>query len=376
MYKRELFEQLKNMIVPQKVLILYGARRVGKTFLLNKLINELGEENVRFVTGEDRFVKEELSSQSIDSLKRFIGNKKILIIDEAQTIPNIGLNLKLIVDNIPEVAVIASGSTSFDLAAKLGEPLLGRKNLLTLFSLTAKEFIETESLESYKSKLEEILIFGGYPEVQSITEKNEKANYLSEIANTLILKDIIDLDEVRDTGKLIDILTMLAFQIGKEVSLSEIGTSVGLHKDTIAKYIHLLEKAFIIKKVRGFSRNLRKEITKTSRYYFYDNGIRNAFINNFNQLKLRNDIGELWENYIVMEKIKRHKYNRETVNYYFWRTYEQQEIDLIEEKDGNLNAFEVKYSRDKFKIPSDWKAAYPDAPVHLVNSTNFLEYVL
>lgn len=167
------------------------------------------------------------------------------------------------------------------------------------------------------------MIYGDYPEVQSIQDRNEKANYLLEIANTLILKDIINTDEIRDSGKIIDILTMLAFQIGKEVSLSELGMNVGLHKDTVGKYLRLLGKTFIIKKVRGFSRNLRKEITKASRYYFYDNGIRNAFINNFNQLKLRNDIGELWENYIVMERFKRNKYKRTIVNFYFWRTYEQ-----------------------------------------------------
>lgn len=376
MYNRELFKQLKEKITPEKVLVLYGARRVGKTFLLNKFIKEIGVSDVKFVTGEDRFIKEDLSSESIDILRRFIGDKKVLIIDEAQAIPNIGLNLKLIVDNIPNVSVIASGSTSFDLAEKLGEPLLGRKNLLTLFPLSAKEFIVTESLESYKSKLEEILIFGGYPEVQNIQEKNEKANYLLEIANTLILKDIINTDEIRDSGKIIDILTMLAFQIGKEVSLSEIGTSVGLHKDTVAKYLRLLEKTFIIKKVRGFSRNLRKEITKTSRYYFYDNGVRNAFINNFNQIKLRNDIGELWENYIVIERVKRNKYSRNLVNYYFWRTYEQKEIDWVEEKDGSLIAFEIKYNGEKFKIPTDWKNAYPKAKVNLINKLNFLEYIL
>lgn len=355
---------------------MYGARRVGKTFLLNKLIEEIGVSEVKFVTGEDRYIREELSSESIDKLKRFIGEKKILIIDEAQAVPNIGLNLKLIVDNISNVSVIASGSTSFDLAEKLGEPLLGRKNLLTLYPLSAKEFVETESLENYRSKLDEILIYGGYPEVQKIQDRNDKANYLSEIANTIILEDIINTDEVRDSGKIIDILTLIAFQVGKEVSLSELGMNVGLHKDTVAKYLRLLEKIFIIKKVKGFSRNLRKEVTKMSRYYFYDNGIRNAFINNFNQIKLRNDIGELWENYIVMERVKRNKYNRNLVNSYFWRTYGHNEIDLIEEKDGMLDAFEIKYKSQKFRVPNDWKNSYPEAKFHLINNSNFLDYIL
>lgn len=376
MYIREIYSQIQENLKPNKVLVLYGARRVGKTFLIERLVEELKEKKVKFVTGEDKWVCEELSSQSIQSLKRFVGESEVLIIDEAQKVPNIGLNLKLIVDHIPEIKVLASGSASFDLAKKLGEPLLGRKILLRLFPLSAKELIDHEGVENYKANLEETLIFGGYPELQKLNTKEEKAEYLSEVLNSLVLNDIVDLDEVKNTEKLVDILTMLSFQVGSEVSLTEIGSKVGLHKDTVLKYLNLLEKVFIIKKVRGFSRNLRNEMTKNSKYYFYDNGIRNSVINNFNTFKYRNDIGQLWENYIVMERVKRQRYSREVTNNYFWRTYSKKEIDWIEEKDGFLKAFEIKYSKDSFKVPSDWKKAYPSSEFTLINRDNFLEFIL
>jgi uncharacterized protein len=376
MYIREIYSQIQENLKPNKVLVLYGARRVGKTFLIEKLVEELKEKKIKFVTGEDKWVCEELSSQSVQSLKRFVGDNEVLIIDEAQKVPNIGLNLKLVVDHIPEIKVLASGSASFDLVKKLGEPLLGRKILLRLFPLSAKEFIDHEGVENYKANLEEVLIFGGYPELQKLKTKEEKAEYLSEVLNSLVLNDIVDLDEVKNTEKLLDILTMLSFQVGSEVSLSEIGSKVGLHKDTVSKYLNLLEKVFIIKKVRGFSRNLRNEVTKNSKYYFYDNGIRNSVINNFNIFKYRNDIGQLWENYIVMERVKRQKYSREVTNNYFWRTYSKKEIDWIEEKDGFLKAFEIKYSKDSFKVPPDWKKAYPSSGFKLINRDNFLEFIL
>jgi len=376
MYNREIFSQIKESLKPNKVLVLYGARRVGKTFLLEKLTKELGEEKVKFVTGEDKWTRKELSSESIKNLQRFIGDNEFLIIDEAQKVPSIGLNLKLMVDHISGIKVLASGSTSFNLAKELGEPLLGRKVLLTLFPLSAKEFIDDEGVENYKADIESLLIFGSYPEIQSMNSRQEKIQYLSEVINSLVINDIVYLEEVKNTEKLLDILIMLAFQLGNEVSLSEIGSKVGLHKDTVAKYLSLLEKVFIIKKVRGFSRNLRNEITKNSKYYFYDNGIRNSVINNFNDFGYRNDLGQLWENYIIMERIKRQKYNKEMVNNYFWRTYSQKEIDWIEEKDGNLKAFEIKYSKNDFKIPSDWKKAYPDSSFELINGDNFLEFIL
>jgi len=376
MYRREIYSQIKEKMKPNKVLVLYGARRVGKTFLINQFVEEYGKENIKLVTGEDRWIRDELSSQSVVNLKKFVGGNEILIIDEAQKVPNIGLNLKLIVDHLPNIKVLASGSASFDLAKKLGEPLLGRKILLTLFPLSAKEFIENDSVETYKANLEDILIYGGYPELQGLRTKEEKITYLNEVINSLVLNDILDLEEVKNTEKLLDILTMLSFQIGSEISLTEIGSKIGLHKDTVAKYLNLLEKVFIIKKVRGFSRNLRNEMTKNSKYYFYDNGIRNAVINNFNAFKYRNDVGQLWENYIIGERIKKQKYSNEVTNNYFWRTYSKKEIDWIEEKDGFLKAFEIKYGKDDVKIPSDWKKAYPDSEFSVINRENFLDFIV
>ncbi len=376
MYEREIYPKLIKNLKPNKVLVLYGARRVGKTFLIEKLVKELKGKKVKFVTGEDKGVCEELSAQSVQALKRFVSDNEFLIIDEAQKIPNIGLNLKLIVDHIPKIKVLASGSASFNLAQKLGEPLLGRKTLLSLFPLSAKEFIDYEGVENYKANLENILTFGGYPEIQKLNSKEEKAEYLREVLKSLVLNDIVDLEEVKNTEKLLDILTMLSFQVGSEVSLSEIGSKVGLHKDTVAKYLALLEKVFIIKKVRGFSRNLRNEMTKNSKYYFFDNGIRNSVINNFNNFKYRNDIGQLWENYLIMERLKRQEYSKKLTNNYFWRTYSQKEIDWVEEKDGKIKAFEIKYSKDSFKIPTDWKKAYPDSSFKLINRENFLDFIL
>lgn len=376
MYDREIYSQIVENLLPNKVLILYGARRVGKTFLIEKLVKELEGKKVKFVTGEDKWVCKELSKQSLQSLKRFVADSEYLIIDEAQKVPDIGLNLKLIVDHIPNIKVLASGSTSFNLAQKLGEPLLGRKLLLTLYPLSAKEFVDYEGVENYEANLEEILTFGSYPEVQKLDSKEKKAQYLHEVINSLVLNDIVDLEEVKNTEKLLDILTMLSFQLGAEVSLTEIGGKVGLHKDTVAKYLSLLEKVFIIKKVRGFSRNLRNEMTKNSKYYFFDNGIRNSVINNFNEFKYRNDLGQLWENYIVMERIKRQKYNKKLVNNYFWRTYSQKEIDWVEEKDGQLKAFEIKYGKGDFKVPADWKNAYPESTFKVINRENFLDFIL
>ena len=332
---------------------------------------------ILFVTGEDRLVREQLESESVERLRSFIGGNVLLVIDEAQKVRNIGLNLKLIVDHLSGVSVIATGSSSFDLAQKVGEPLTGRKTTLTLFPLSQMEIGTIENVSETAANLESRLLYGSYPDVV-LTKDNEKRSvYLKELVSSYLFKDILELDNVRNSAKLSQLLGLLAFQIGKEVSLAEVGAKIGMGKNTVEKYLDLLEKSFVIYRVSGFSRNLRKEVTKTARYYFYDNGIRNALIQNFNPLSLRDDAGALWENYLMGERMKKREYTRLFANRYFWRTYDQKEIDLVEEREGSLFGYEFKWSETaQVREPRDWRKAYPDATFEIINPTNYLPFIL
>ncbi len=374
--KRQAYNLLKQKLQENKVILLYGPRRVGKTTLLKELVKELEKrEKVKFVNGENLIIQKELSSQSIEKLKSFVGNAHLLIIDEAQKIPEIGLNLKLIIDSIPKIKIIASGSASFSLAQKVGEPLTGRKKTIHLYPLSVKELINIKDKTYYQEIFETHLIFGGYPEVFNLKSNEEKQEYLNELIDSYLFRDIFEIEQIKNSKKIKDLLTLLAFQIGKEVSLSELGNSLNLHSDTVARYLDLMEKSFIIVNIRGFSRNLRKEITKTSRYYFYDNGARNALINNFNPVNLRNDIGELWENYIIMERIKKQSYEQIFSNNYFWRTYDQKEIDWVEERQGKLFGYEIKWSGKKPKEPKIWRETYPNAEFKIIDRENYLDFI-
>ncbi len=367
---------IKNFVKQGKVVILYGPRRVGKTTLVKKFLENVKEPNI-YLNGEDIFTQENLSSQSIVKLKDFIGKAKIVVIDEAHKIPNIGLNLKLIVDNIRDVKIIATGSASFELVQKTGEPLTGRKFTLKLFPLAQLELSQRENLYETQSNLEKRLIFGSYPEVALSESNDERILYLKELVNSYLLKDILEINNIRHSDKLIKILRLLAFQIGNEISYSEIAAQVGIDKKTFENYLDLLEKVFIIFKLGGFSKNLRKEVSKSKKYYFYDLGIRNAIINNFNLLDIRDDTGPLWENYIISERIKKQEYERNYVNNYFWRTYNQKEIDLIEEKGGKLSAYEMKWSKKTIPLqaPQDWESAYPGSIFQVISQDNYLEFI-
>lgn len=360
-----------------KVSLLYGPRRVGKTYLLDKINRELSsEETIKLLSGEDRITQQNLSSSIIEQLKLFVGNCSLLIIDEAQKVPEIGLNLKLIVDHIPGIKIIASGSASFELAGNVGEPLTGRKKTYHLYPISAGEEIETFDLQFHQSLLEQRLITGSYPELYSINSEQDRQAYLHELVDSYLFKDILELENIRNARKLVDLLTLLAFQVGREVSVSELGNQLELHKNTVFRYLDLLEKAFVIRNIRGFSRNLRKEVTKTSRYYFYDNGIRNAIINNFNPIKQRNDTGMLWENYLVSERIKKQTYTRQYTNNYFWRTYDQKEIDWVEEREGRLFGYEFKYTDKKISPPRQWLESYDNAGFELINRWNYLNFIV
>jgi len=375
--KRAIIEEFKQKVRPQKVLILLGARRVGKTEFIRKYLENNVSRDYLLLNGEDQKTLDVLSDCSISNYKRILDSKKLLVIDEAQKIPDIGKKLKLIVDEIAGVRVIVTGSSVFDLTNKLGEPLVGRENSIRLFPLAQMEFAVQENYLDTVGKLEERLIFGGYPELEQYPDWNEKADYLENIVNSYLLRDILEFGGIKKADKIMDLLRLIAFQVGKEVNVEELASSLkGISRNTVESYLDLLSKVFVIYKVRGFNRNLRKEVTKMNRWYFYDNGIRNAVIRNFNTLNFRMDKGELWENYLMAERIKYNAYKRNRVNYYFWRTYDQQELDLVEEDAGILRGYEFKWnSRKKAKVPGGWKNSYPGSEFSVVNTDNYLDFI-
>jgi len=367
---------LKSLIQPGKVIVIYGARRVGKTTLLRKFLEEINNELVLFVNGDDVVAREFLENQSIEKLKDFVGQHRYLVIDEAQYIHKIGINLKLIVDHIPDIKVIATGSSSFGLAHDVGEPLTGRKFVLKLFPLAQMEISYTEKPHETRANLENRLIYGSYPEVVTLRDNKMREEYLRELIASYLFKDILALEGIRYSRKLVRLLQLLAFQIGNDVSLAEIGRQLGMSKNTVERYLDLLEKVFVIFRLSGFSRNLRKEITKSSRYYFYDSGVRNAVVGMFNPLKLRDDAGRIWENYIVSEMRKHREYQRRSSRFYFWRTYDKKEIDLVVEEGGKLSGYEIKWKQRRATPPKDWIENYPQATFEVLQRDNYLNYIL
>lgn len=372
---REQIQNLERLLSPGKVVVIYGPRRVGKTTLLHKYLEGSSEREVLFVNGDDIVARQSLESQSIDRLKDFVGKHRLLVIDEAQYIEKVGLNLKLIVDHVPGILIIATGSSSFDLAKDIGEPLTGRKYVLTLYPLAQSEISQIEKSHQTTANLESRMVYGSYPEVVTLHDNRMREEYLRELISSYLYKDILALEGIRYAKKLTQLLQLLAFQIGKEASVTELGRQLGMSKNTVERYLDLLEKVFVIYRLGGFSRNLRKEITKGQRYYFYDNGIRNALIGFFNPLNLRKDVGELWENYVIAERRKKLEYSRAGTLLYFWRTYDQKEIDLVEEAGNRLDGYEIKWKKSKVKVPRDWSDAYPGASFNAITRENYLDFI-
>ncbi len=373
--KRAVLDNFGSYLKPNKVLILLGARRVGKTQLIKKYI-ESSNEKVLQLNGEDLNNARLLEERTLENYTRLLQNIELLVIDEAQAIQDIGLILKFIVDNIEGIKVIATGSSMFDLANKLGEPLVGRKNTLFLYPLSQIEFSAYENYIQTTENQETRLIFGGYPELTHYQSWEEKQTYLREIVSSYLLKDILVFDGIKNSNKIYGLLRLIALQIGKEVSLQELGNQLQMSKNTVERYLDLLSKVFILFKIEGFSRNLRKEITKTSRWYFYDNGIRNAIINNYNSIQNRTDIGDLWENYLASERMKKQEYQKIFRKNYFWRTYDRQELDWLEEEAEKLSAFEFKWNENKkSKIPTAFEKAYPEADFEVINKKNYLDFI-
>lgn len=369
--RKELEDAINNS--DRKVIVLYGPRQAGKTTLIEMLLSE--ELNYKKYNGDDIFTQNIFSNNNLENLKRSIGEKDFLIIDEAQRINNIGLSLKLIIDNLP-IKIIVSGSVSFDLTSKVCEPLTGRTKTFWLYPLSLREVKDKIPQMENDKIIEEILLYGMYPKVWNIKGKAEKEDYLFEYINNYLYRDILTISKIKKPKKVVDLLTLLALQIGSEVSISELAKNTNLTQATVENYLDILEKMFVIFNIRGFSRNLRKEISKTSKYYFFDMGVRNALIRNFNPLSLRNDTGEMFENWVISEKIKKSNNSRVFSNFYFWRTYDQQEIDLIEESKGKIIAYECKWKKNVKKVPNDWRKTYPQSKFNLINKDNAFNFLL
>jgi len=373
MIYRFLTDDILKSLHPGFVTGLFGARRTGKTFLMEQIRDRIEGKQILMVQGDNLDVAEILSSQRLSVLTQFTAGYDYLFIDEAQKIPGIGDNLKLIVDNIPELAVFVTGSSAFDLKNKIGEPLTGRSKYFYLYPIAQLE-LKDDFLTS-KENLESRLIYGSYPQIMTATTEMERRDMLESIKNGVLLKDILELDNLKDSLFILNLLRLIAFQIGNDVSATELANRLGVSKNTVTRYLELLEKCYILFSLPGFSRNLRKEITKSHRYFFWDNGIRNVVISNFNRLSLRDDTGRLWENFCISERLKRNHNLRMHCNYFFWRTYDQKEIDLIEESDGYLTGFEFKWTEKTAKIPHEFLATYKNSTFNLIHKENYLDFV-
>jgi uncharacterized protein len=374
MISRYITKQVLRDLRPSRVVGVFGPRRSGKTVLMNLIRKKVGASQVLMVQGENLDAAEALASQRTGVLKRFIGAHKYLFVDEAQKVPNIGINLKLIVDTIQEVAVFVTGSSSFDLRNKIGEPLVGRARYYYLYPLALMETGADDYLKQ-KEMLEEQLIYGFYPQVYSAETIEQKRIELESIRDGYLLRDILELDNLKDRLFIFNLLRLIAFRIGKDISYSELASNLNVNKRTVMRYLELLEKSFVVFSHNGFSRNLRKEYSKSPRYYFWDNGILNSLISNYNRLGLRDDIGRLWENYCISERIKYQKYKKISSNNYFWRTYDKKEIDMIEEREGKLYAYECKYSKKSARPPRDFVDSYPGSEFSVINRENYLDYL-
>ena len=369
------YEPIETQLQPNKALVIYGPRRVGKTTLLQTFLKQT-HWKYKLDSGDNIRTQQILSSQDFGQILAYVEGYELLAVDEAQNIPNIAMGLKIIVDQVPGIRVVVTGSSSFELAGQVGEPLTGRKHTLTLYPLAQQELLSTYNKFELQEKLVDFLIFGSYPEVITSATRQARIEILTEIANSYLLKDILSFERVKNSRTLLDLLKLLAFQMGSEVSLTELGTQIGVDIKTIQRYLDLLEKAFVIVRLGGFGRNLRQEVTSKSKIYFLDNGIRNALIAQFNTPDQRNDLGQLWGNFMIMERLKQRVYQSIYANVYFWRTYDQQEVDLVEERDGKLFGYEFKWSQNKtVRPPKNWKSAYPNSEFAVIHPGNYQDFI-
>jgi hypothetical protein len=373
MIKREIKEQLIKNLRKGQVLVLLGARRTGKTVLMEQIKNELTGKKVLMMNGEDYDAAAILSSRKQSVLRNLVAGYDYLFIDEAQNIPQIGANLKLLVDSIPDIPVFITGSAAFDLKNRIGEPLTGRSRFFYLYPFSISEI--SHDYFSALQLLQTSLIFGNYPQVFNAVNDYERKIILENIRNGYLLKDLLQLDNLKDSLFIMNLLRNIAFQIGNDISYNELALNLNTTVKTVQRYLDILEKSFILFRLNGFSRNLRKEFSKTPRYFFWDNGIRNSIISNYSNLEMRDDIGRLWENFCISERLKKQTYAQSFSNFYFWRTYDQQEIDLIEELDSVLHAFEFKWGEKEVSAPRAFRENYQSAYFRTINRQNFYEFL-
>lgn len=374
MIKRQLQPIINDLVGSRKAIIIMGARQVGKSTLLHQILGE--REDVMWLNGDDIDVQQLFSDMTAPRMKALLGNRKVIVIDEAQRIPDIGLRMKVITDQLPDVQLFASGSSSFQLASKVSESLTGRKREFQMFPLSFTEMVRHTDLLTEIRMLPHRLTFGYYPEV--VCSPNDEQEVLRELSSSYLYRDILQIDGINKPEKLQKLLQALARQIGDQISYREIGQLIGLDSKTVERYIDILEKSYIVFRLGSYSNNLRNELKQSKKIYFYDLGIRNAVISDFRQPENRTDIGALWENFIIAERVKQISYSRDFVNLWFWRTLQQQEIDLIEEADGQLKAIEIKWNPKKanVKIPTSFSQTYPEADFQVITPQNFDQYLL
>jgi len=357
-----------------KGVVIYGARQVGKTTLVSGVIKKLNLKTLTINGDQSRFL-DILSSRDFSKIRSLVEGYELLFVDEAQRIPEIGLALKIILDNLPLIKVLVTSSSSLDLASKISEPLTGRIWTYYLYPISFLELSAYQNRAELDLSLDERLVYGSYPEIFSINGDFLKKEYLQNLSDAYLYKDLIEFGEMKNSSKIRDLLKLLAFQIGSQVSLSELGISLGMSKDTVARYLDLLEKSNIIFRLKGLSRNLRKEVTKMDKVYFFDLGIRNIVIDNLKPLKDRNDLGQLWENFLIVERMKLLAYKQRLASIYFWRTYTGAELDYIEERESSLFGFEFKSGNKISKAPDSWIENYTQAQYQYINRENYLDFI-
>ncbi len=367
-------EKIEALLFSGKVVIITGPRRVGKTTMLKRIVEKAGRPFL-YLNGEDQSTAELLERRTAENYRNLLADSDMFVIDEAQHVPDIGYIAKLLHDELPDKQVILSGSSSFEIVQKTGEPLTGRKITFELLPFAESELWGSSSPEKRTDLLRRRMVFGNYPEVYLMKSKDERVEYLRELRDSYLLMDVVKFENLRNAGKILNLLRLVALQVGSEVSYHELGRQLSMSKNTVEKYLDLLSKAYVLYKLEGFSRNLRKEITKSSRWYFFDNGIMNIVLNNLDDLSLRSDVGRLWENYIISERWKYLNISRQLARLHFWRTYDQQEIDLVEERGEALSAYEMKWKSQKQNPPIAWLKSYPQSTYQVICPDNYHGFV-
>lgn len=372
--KRTIEQKILTNLFKKSVIVIYGPRQTGKTTLVQRILEGQTGVASKYLNCDETDIQKILSEAGTSTqLKQIIGEAKLVVVDEAQRVRNIGIKLKLLIDNFPDTQIIATGSSSFELANEINEPLTGRSLEFWLHPLSTSEIYKKGDNLLFQRELDALLVFGSYPAVVTAPGLDEKKIAVSQISNNYLYKDLLKFQNLKSSEVVRKLLEALALQIGNEVSYTELGQLIGVSKQTVQSYVDILEKAFIVFKLGPFSRNLRKELRKLRKIYFYDLGIRNCLINNHNPLSLRNDIGALWENFVVAERKKQENFIGNRLSLYFWRTWDKQEIDLIEEKGGNLLAYEIKWNKGRRKPPKAWAQTYPDSAFHIITKDNYFE---